>query len=201
MAAYAAAEEAMPALPWWATTSDCVFREMVPVEEASVSCASALFIELCLSEKPEDETALRRIVSELLDFLGVDDVVKEVVGDGLMAKGFPHPPEAESRPIGVGDICIAELAAADNEWHDATVLELHGDGTVTLGFDGFQHSRQRMAVEKIVRVVRDAAAKDGQGSEAARSGRCEICERTMKKLTSHHLIPRSTHDRPLNKDR
>lgn len=190
-------EDGMPALPSWAATVSSVFRQYIPDDaftEDDVGCASALFVEQCLAEKPKDDAALRAVVDDALSFLEADDVVCEMVGDALLAKGFPPSYEAERPVLSAGDPCLAELEGVEGEYHEATVSQVHKDGTVTISFDEFAGLSRRLCESNI--VLLDGAEADV--GESAGRGRCEICDRQMK-LTSHHLIPRVTHNKPLNK--
>jgi hypothetical protein len=98
----------------------------------------------------------------------------------------------------VGAVCAA-VHPVDDEWHDATVaaaVDLAAN-TVSLAFVGLPPPALTLPLSVVRTRVQLAAADDG-ADEFARL-QCELCGSVGRRLTDHHLYPRSEHARLLKK--
>mmetsp|Transcript_22880 Transcript_22880/g.62066 ORF Transcript_22880/g.62066 Transcript_22880/m.62066 type:complete len:286 (+) Transcript_22880:120-977(+) len=94
---------------------------------------------------------------------------------------------------------VLAVLAEDDAWHEATVERVHDDGDVVTYMVVFHDfaKPQEVAVDQVV-DLRDVV-EDDDGEEGDKwEGECEMCSRCMS-LTFHHLIPKETHGKYVNK--
>merc|ERR1712070_782319 len=117
---------------------------------------------------------------------GDPEGVAEAIMLQLQFKGALNIPQDDGSRLEAviteGTCCVARLIE-DEEWHEARVLEVLGDGHFVVQFD-LGSKRQEVGRDDLV-PMEELTAGDDVGEDE-----CPICHRVMQ-LTRHHLVPRS----------
>jgi len=173
-------------------TADC--------DEAWIALLQELFLDFSISlADPDDAVSDSEFDAAAAERSGAEALLGCLKRHGVLCAEPPPPPA-----LTVGDAVLAVLEE-DGEWHEAAVVELKPGGAggpprIIVQFAEWpkRQACARTAVVSLASVPDDDEEGDGGGGGTRNEGECELCTRVLE-LTFHHLIPKETHGRYLNR--
>lgn len=176
-----------------------VLRDVIGLDAAQAEQVQACFAAAVSDEIDASIDAFALALRESLSDCGLPDdedgmaeeVVRRLRRVGLIIE---ENADADAPPLHPGAQVLA-LLAEDDAWHEAVVERAFGDGRFQVVFTEYAKP-QEVTADCIIRI--DDVVPDDDEAGPTSAGECEMCTRVMP-LTFHHLIPRETHGKYINK--
>lgn len=171
---------------------ECAFSD----DDATHDALLASYVAEALSETT---SSVDELTPSLLEFAATEALCDDDAADSVaqwLAALRAHQPLVRAfdliASLSAGAECVA-LHPVDNDWHAAHVVKLDlAAATVDVRYDAFAVSATLPLRD--VRSVRQLV-----DAEHADDALCELCLQSRRRLTAHHLYPRSEHARLLKK--
>mmetsp|Transcript_40997 Transcript_40997/g.118701 ORF Transcript_40997/g.118701 Transcript_40997/m.118701 type:complete len:304 (+) Transcript_40997:96-1007(+) len=171
---------------------------------AGAECGGAAFlaasvIAYAVDRQPSSCVEWQKLIAEVLADAGVvlddedgDGAIRCVVDD-LRRKHVLATPVPK---IEQGSLVLAVLAE-DDDWHEAVVQSVLGEGRCRIVF--LEYGKSQEAAQCDLRLMDDVVDDDSDDiHQPVRLGECEMCSR-QRRLSFHHLIPKDVHPTYLKK--